>query len=130
MITLGAGTYSNSASLNYTAQTGCGVVNGYVGFTVYKSFSFRVAPSVTTNMITVQTEKKPMNDLTVGKDQPGNKIYIIKVLDQNGTTMKTFEYNKGFDATTISLASLQPGLYFISAYNGLKWSSEMVRLIK
>lgn len=131
-ITLGQGTYSNYASFNYAAQTGCGVVNGNIGFSVYKSFSFRVSPSITTGNVNISTDNlsSPTGMRRNKIVQRMDKIYMIRVVDKSGVVVKNAEFKEGLSNINLSLSELKPGSYIISAFNGLTWTSQNVLVSK
>jgi hypothetical protein len=130
-ITLGQGTYSNYASFNYAAQTGCGVVNGNIGFSVYKSFSFRVSPAITSGNVQIETDNvSTMSVPQKGKELNIDKIYMVRVLDKSGAIVKNMEFKQGLASINLSLFDLKPGSYIISAFNGSTWSSRNILVQK
>ena len=87
-------------------------------------FAFMASPNPTTGNMTVSTQSQIQAQ--AGTSVAQDKIYQIKVVDQNGVLRKQFNYSAGVTTLTIDLSSLMPGIYNLQAYNGSEWSSQSI----
>ncbi len=85
-------------------------------------FAFTTSPNPTTGSITVSAQTQ-MQTATPGSP---DKIYQIKIIDQNGIVMKQFNYTGGVTTTTINLSGLVSGIYSLQVFNGTVWSTQSI----
>lgn len=85
-------------------------------------FSFTASPNPSTGSVTVSTNSRTLSETNT----PPDRIYQLKVTDQNGNVKKQFSYSGGVTTATINLNNLIAGIYTIQAYNGSGWSSQQI----
>ncbi len=85
-------------------------------------FSFTTSPNPSTGSIIVSTNSQTLPET----NNPPDRIYQIKVIDQNGGVRKQFSYSGGVTTTVINLSNLIAGIYTIQAYNGSGWSGQQI----
>ena len=141
----GSSTYvdvTGGVGLNVYYKDACGVTSVQNGTTVYSScgtgaVAFTVFPNpasgsatVTAVTPTVTAAPETLSGGTTGSGKaqpaaaPAPKIYGIRITDKTGMLRKSQQYVSGFSSTQVSLAGLEPGIYFISAFDGKKWTTQ------
>jgi|GEM_PF-1924044 len=107
-----SGCYSFSAS----GTGACGLRQRTITFCLSNS-SFRLAPNPASTSVTVEADKE--SEL--------QSIREIKILDRTGNTVRNQMTAQGFSGGSLNISDLQPGIYSVLIYNGVKW--EALKLI-
>lgn len=125
-INLPSGAWSNGATLDYSAQTGCGTSEGTIGFSVYKQFFFTIMQDDGIDAVMIKTHGSDPRSAAAEGTPP--KIYAARVIDLNGIIRKNYSYAGGIVNTTLYLEGLRPGIYIVSVFDGSAWNNKKIFL--
>lgn len=126
--TLG-GPYPANTSFAVTMSSACGQSTLTIPFEVsgFTNGTPSVSPNpVHGNMVTVSM--LPGNNQPAGATQ--RMIYAIKVTDLSGRVLQSNDYKAGVSSTNIQLSGIQPGNYFLSIFDGKKWTTKLLLMSK
>jgi hypothetical protein len=97
--------------------TSCGYSDYYEVFIPCDNFSMMMTPNPTSDLLTISTTSN------------SGKIYKIQIIDKLGTVMKQNSYD-GLNTVQLVVSTLIPAIYTVQVYNGSKWASRKLQIIR
>ncbi len=104
--------------LNYNDLCGAARTDGVTIYSNCPGLDFQLLPNPAGNYVTINAP--------AGK----NLIYGIRITDRSGKLQKNIEYKPAVSTARISLNELNSGIYLVSVFDGMNWSSKQLLIQK
>lgn len=109
---------TSAFSNNYDDLCGAAKTDGVTIYSNCPGFYFQLFPNPAGNYVIINA--------TAGINESKNLIYGIRITDRSGKLRKNTEYKPGVSTARISLNELNSGIYLVSVFDGVNWSSKQL----